>query len=642
MIMFCFTQRRKGGAKTQRAFFLCVFAPPLRLCVKQALITSSLLIALQAAQAQQTYPTHWWVGMKNPKLQLMLHGKDIGLATSFKINYPGVQLEKVNKVENNNYVFLDLVIAANAKPGKASIIPTGWNNGTPIEFEFKARRQGNGTAYAQGVTSSDFIYLLMPDRFSNGDPSNDHVAGMKDQSLNRNEIFDRHGGDIKGIINHLDYLQGLGVTTLWLTPVLENDMPDRTEHGYAFTDHYTIERRIGGAPMYHALSDELHRRGMKLIQDAVYNHVGLYHFTVQDPPTKDWLHQWPEFTQPNYKDQTLFDPYAAVIDRKKMQDGWFTREMPDLNQDNPFVANFLIQHAIWCVEEFGIDGWRIDTYIYLSLEFMNRCNKALTDEFPHITMFGEAWVTGTANEAYFTRNNINAPFKSNLTGVTDFQMLFDGIQPAVKQAPGGVYRLYQTLSNDILYLDAMNNVIFLDNHDMTRFYSEVGEDISKLKMGIAWLLTERGIPELYYGTEIAMRGINNPDGWVRLDFPGGWDGDSKNAFSGLAMSQKELSVQDYTRKLANFRKQSSAIKTGKLMQYVPDNGVYVYFRYDEHQTVMCVMNTNDQSATIDLSRFSERMKGFTKAVDVSTGKEFSPEPSLTLGGKYLLVLDLKQ
>jgi neopullulanase len=592
------------------------------------------------AQDLKVYPSNWWVGMKNPKLQLMLHGPSIADASNFTINYPGIQLAKINRVENHNYVFLDLVIAATAKPGIATIDATG-TAFRPIHFELKSRRTGNGKDYAQGVRSGDFIYLLMPDRFSNGDPTNDRIAGMKDQSLNRNEIFDRHGGDFQGIINHLDYLQSLGVTTLWMTPVLENDMPNRTEHGYAFTDHYTIEPRIGGAVMYKKLSDEIHHRGMKLIQDAVYNHVGLFHFTVQDPPMKDWLHQWPSFTQPNYKDQTLFDPYGAQVDKKKMLDGWFTNEMPDLNQGNPFVANFLIQHAIWCVEEFGVDGWRIDTYIYLDLDFMNRCNQALLNEFPKITMFGEAWVSGTANEAYFTQNNINSPFKSNLIGVTDFQCLFDGIQPALKQAPDGVNRLYQTLSNDILYKDPMNNVIFLDNHDMTRIYSELGEDMAKLKMGIGWLLTERGIPEMYYGTELMMRGIKNPDGWVRLDFPGGWPGDSKNGFTGQGMSADEIAVQGFTRKIANYRNNSSAIKSGKLMQYVPEHGVYVYFRYDAHQTVMCVMNTNDQPATIDCSRFKERMSGFSKALDIATGTSFNLDPTLTVGGKYLLIMELQ-
>ena len=404
---------------------------------------------------------------------------------------------------------IDLVITPAAKPGNVSI---EFSNGTKIHsviWPLKPRREGRGKTFAQGVSSADFIYFLMPDRFSNGDVSNDRIAGMRDQSLNRDSIFLRHGGDLQGVMDHLDYLQGLGVTTLWMTPVLENDMPTRTEHGYAFTDHYTIEPRFGGAIAYKKLSDALHSRGMKLIQDAVYNHVGSYHFLVQDAPAKDWLHQWPHFTQTSYKDQPLFDPYASKADAIKTADGWFSTEMPDLNQNNPYVANFLIQHALWCVEEFGVDGWRIDTYIYNDLPFMNRCNKALTDEYPRMTMFGEDWVHGVINQAYFAENKLDVPFKSNLQGVVDFQTLFYGIQPALNQAFGwteGVNRLYTTLSNDIIYKDPMRNVIFLDNHDMTRFFTTVKEDVEKHKMGLGWLFTCRGIPQLYYGTEILMKG----------------------------------------------------------------------------------------------------------------------------------------
>src|SRR5688572_376004 len=439
------------------------------------------------------------------------------------------------------------------------------------------------------------MYLIMPDRFANGDYSNDKLPGYKDQSLNRDSMYDRHGGDIQGAIDHLDYLKELGVTALWMTPVLENDMPNRTEHGYAITNHYKVDQRHGGNEAYKKLSDALHQRGMKLIQDAVYNHCGLYHFFVQDPPMKDWLHQWPSYTQTNYKDQTLFDPYGSAAEKKKMVDGWFTRQMPDLNQSNPYVSNFLIQHAIWSVEEFGVDGWRIDTYIYNDLDFMNKCNQALISEYPKMTMFGETWVHGTANQAYFVRNNMNTTFKSNLIGVTDFQMLFYGITPTLTQDFGwtdGVNKLYQTLSNDFLYKDATNNVVFLDNHDMTRFLSTVKEDVDKLKMGIGWLLTTRGVPQFYYGTEILLKGVSNPDGLVRGDFWGGWKEDSQNKFTPQGRTDKENEVFDWTKTIANYRKSSSAIKTGKLMQFLPDDWVYTYFRYDDKQTVMIVMNSS--------------------------------------------------
>jgi len=598
---------------------------------------------LSAQDTLAIYPTNWWVGMKNPKLQVMLHGKGIGNATGFTVSYAGVAITKTTRAKNKNYVFLDLSISAAAKPGNMVIKIAGLQSWSSVSYSLLARRTGKGTAYAQGVTSSDFIYFLMPDRFSNGDESNDRVPGMRDQSLNRDSIFLRHGGDMQGIINHLDYLQNLGVTTLWMTPVIENDMPNRTEHGYAFTNHYKIEPRFGGETAYLKLSDELHHRGMKLIQDAVYNHVGLYNFLVQDMPDSSWLHQWPRLTLPNYKEQVFFDPHSSAYDKKKMADGWFTDMMPDVNQGNPLVATFLIQHAIWCVEKFGVDAWRIDTYKYVDPDFMNNCNKALTDEYPRITLFGENWDEGVANQAYFTKNNFNTAFKSNLTGSLDFEFLFRGIQPALTQMPGGIGQLYQTVSQDFMYAEPMNNVVFLDNHDMTRFFSQVGEDMAKLKMGLCWLFTTRGIPQLYYGTEIMTKGIANPDGNVRLDFPGGWKGDQKNAFTGQGLNDNEQSILDLTKRLSAFRKNSSAIKTGKLMQFVPENGVYVYFRYDNNQTVMCVMNTNEGRATIDLTRYAERVKNYTKALDVATGTLFNLENnSLSLGGKYLLVLELRK
>lgn len=571
------------------------------------------------------YPTHWWVGMKNPKVQLMIHATNVGSDIStVTVAYPGVTVEKVNKVENKNYLFVDLNISPSAKPGIVKLMGKG-RDAISFDFELKARRQGKGTAFAQGVNSSDFIYLLMPDRFSNGDPTNDRIPGMKDPTLNRDSIFHRHGGDLQGVINHLDYIQELGATTLWMTPVIMNDEPDRTEHGYKPTDHYTIDPRYGGDKVYKQLSDELHRRGMKLIQDIVYNHVGISHITIQDMPMKDWVHQWPSFTRTSYKDQPLFDPYASVADKTLTRDGWFEQKMPDLNQNNPYVANYLIQNAIWCVEEFGVDGWRIDTYIYNDPVFMNRCNQALYDEYPSITTFGETWVHGVISQAYHTRNNLNVPFKSNLKGVTDFQTNMYGIVPALTQDFGwteGVNRLYSTLAQDIIYKNPMDLVIFLDNHDLSRFLSLVKEDEEKLKMGIAWLLTCRGIPQLYYGTEILMKGVTNPDGFVRLDFKGGWQQDKENKFTAGGRTANEEEVFKWTKTLGNFRKTSSAIKTGKMMQYVPVDGLYVYFRYDDKQTVMCVMNTGKKDMEIDFSKYAERTNGFTQARSITSGSVF--------------------
>jgi len=603
---------------------------------------SSFCIAFSQQKSIAVYPTNWWVNMKWHKVQLMIHGTNVANGKAYTINYPGITIEKVHKVENPNYVFIDINISSSAKPGMVKIKIADPKHPAVINFELKPRRAGNGVAYAQGVTSKDFIYLIMPDRFSNGDTSNDRVAGMRDQSLNRDTVFMRHGGDLKGIQNHLDYLQSLGVTTLWLNPVLENDMPNRTEHGYAITNHYKVDPRLGGDKAYIDLINAAHARHIKIIQDAVYNHVGLYHFTVQDMPMKSWLHQWPEYTNTNFKDQTIFDPYASKTDRKKMTDGWFSKQMPDLNQGNPFVANFLIQNAIWCVEKFGIDGWRIDTYPYNNLEFMNRCNKALTDEYPKITMFGETWVHGAPNQSYFAQNNYNIPFKSNLQATCDFQALW-GITDAMTKNFGwtdGVNNLYTTLAQDFVYKDPMREVIFFDNHDMARFYSVVGEDMNKYRSAIAWLLTCRGIPEMYYGDELGLTGFTSPnDGHVRQDFPGGWAHDTVNKFLSNNRTAHEDSIWNYFATLANFRKTSSAIATGKMMQYVPADGVYVYFRYDKKQTIMIAMNTSKEQKTISPTDYAERTNGFTKMKNVITG-EVTPLEKFSLNTYVSSVYEL--
>lgn len=610
--------------------------------IRPLIIIVALLFSTVVHAQVETYPPTWWTGMKSSRLQLLIRSPYPIKDNELNISYPGLKVDSIHTFENEKYLAIDLSIAPDAKPGAVTIELSKGRKKQRIPWTLKQRNTQR--AYAQGVRSDDFIYFLMPDRFSNGDVSNDKIKGLRDQSLNRDSIFHRHGGDLQGVINHLDYLQELGVTALWLTPVLQNDMPTRSEHGYAITNHYKVEPRFGGEDAYHRLSNELHKRDMKLIQDAVYNHVGLYHFLVQDKPASDWLHQWPKYTGTNYKDQPVMDPYGVPADRKRLADGWFTPMMPDLNHSNPYVANYLIQHAIWCVEEFGVDGWRIDTYIYNDLEFMNRCNKALLDEYPNITMFGEAWVHGVPNQAYFTRNNMNVPFKSNLPGVADFQLNLYGIEQAVNEPFGwtnGVNMLYTTLSRDFLYEDPMQNVIFLDNHDKSRFFSVVGEDIRKQKMGIAWLLTCRGIPQMYYGTEILMKNFSNPDGLVRLDFPGGWQGDTTNKFQSSGRTPQEQEVFEWTKKLSNFRKNSTAITTGKMFQYVPEDGVYVYFRKDERQTVMCIMNSNDNQYDLKLDRFKETMGQAVTGKEVPTGKQISLEGQVAVPAKYVMVLDLE-
>jgi neopullulanase len=598
------------------------------------------------AQSIEVYPPNWWVGMKLNTVQVLLRSTDPTFNKQvFAVNYSGVSIVKSHLFENGKYQALDVVVSPDAKPGVVTFSGVNGKKKSKITWQLNARRQGNGSDFAAGVTSSDFIYLIMPDRFSSGDSKNDKIIGMRDQTLNRDSIFHRHGGDLRGIINHIDYLKNLGVTVIWNMPVLENDRSERTEHGYGFTNQYKIDPRFGGHAAYRQLSDSLHKHGLKLVQDAVYNHVDIDHILFKEKPSKNWFHDWSTYTGTSYKDQPLYDPYGSTADRKITIDGWFTPLMPDLDQSNPFVANYLIQHAVWSVEEFGVDGWRVDTYLYNDLNFMNRCNATLYAEYPKLTIFGELWVHGVPSQSYFVENKVEAPFKSNLQGATDFQTRDYGIIPALTQPFGwteGVNKLYTTLAFDYLYKDPTRNVLFLDNHDVSRFFSVVGEDVAKQKMGIQWLLTCRGIPQMYYGTEIIMKGFTNPDGWVRLDFPGGWTGDKKSAFTGVGLTESEASVQALVKKLANYRKQSTALKTGKMMQYVPKDGLYVYFRYDDQQTVMCVMNTGDKPMDVDFANYRERTSAFSTAIDVMGSSAFDLSAKTKIPTKTMWVLELKR
>lgn len=599
------------------------------------------------------YPTHWWVGMKNPKLQVMLHGENIGMFTKFTINNPGVKIEKINKVENKNYVFLDLNISATAKPGVFKILMSGGGIGNEDAFfELKTRSKENGKTRVQGVSSKDFIYLLMPDRFSNGDPTNDIDNDYRDKICDRKDKFSRHGGDFKGIQDHLGYLNELGVTTLWLTPVIENDMPRMNEwgnnvagyHGYWFTDHYNIDRRFGGNDGYKKFCDALHANGMKVIQDAVYNHVGNHHWFALDKPMKDWFNTSQGDKGPNHREEVFYDPYASQADKAAMVDGWFVPHLPDLNQRNPYVAKFLIQHAIWTTEEFGIDGWRVDTYKYCDEQFMNNLNTALEKEFPTLTIFGESWVNTVVANAYFTQNNMATPFKHNAKGMLDFQTCF-AMLGGMNDKPDwmtGVNKIYTTLAQDVLYKNPMNNCIFLDNHDMDRVFSMIDEDWTKMKMGFNWLLTLRGIPQIYYGTEVLMKNKKvNTDATVREDFPGGWPDDKQkdNRFSKEGRSAKQQEAFEYVSKLANFRKNSSAITNGKTMQYIPIEGVYVYFRFDAKQTVMVITNSGDKKIKPDWSAYAERTKGFSQARNVISGK-IKPLAGIEIEPKESFVFEL--
>lgn len=608
------------------------------------LITCCMLTALglraQIPALERVEPMFWWTGMANPNVQLLVHGNNIA-SRQVQLSYPGVKLVAVHKVENSNYLFIDLKLFSSAVPGTFPIkfVKKGEKD---LTYNYTLYPRNRSANRVQGVTNKDLIYLIMPDRFSNGDPSNDKVKGMREMGLNRDSMYSRHGGDIKGIMNHLDYIKDLGVTAIWLTPEIENDEPHASYHGYAVTDYYKIDPRYGTNELYKQYVEKCHAMGLKVIKDLVHNHIGTESFLIQDMPMKSWVHQWPKYTNSNYRDMAVMDPHAADIDKKIMLDGWFDHRMADLNENNPYVQNYLTQNHIWWVEYAGIDGFRLDTYPYNDAAYMAKWAQDVQREFPKLSIYGETLTWSTVDQAFFLGGNtVNRGFDTHLPGVTDAVMK-DAMVEALNGKEGwtdGVGRLYAVLTQDFLYQDPTRNVIFLDNHDMSRFLSVVGEDFTKYKSGMAMLMTLRGIPQMYYGDEILMKNFSNPDGLVREDFAGGWAGDKDNKFTADGRSKKENEAFNYVRTLANYRKNTTALQTGKLLQYIPQKGIYVYFRYDDKKRVMVVFNGTDKEDSIETAYFSEGIKGATKAKNVITGETVDMK-KLTLKGRETLVLEL--
>ena len=612
---------------------------------KNLLFTACCLVLAIGASAQipaleRVEPMFWWVGMHNPNLQLIVHGDHIA-DRKVELNYAGVKLVAVHKVENPDYLFVDLRIFSGTVPGTFPIKFVKAGEKT-LTYNYNLKKRDTSPGRAQGVTDKDLIYLLMPDRFSNGDTTNDSFSNLREKGVHRDSMFSRHGGDIQGIINHLDYLKDLGVTAIWLTPAIENDEPHASYHGYAVTDHYKIDPRYGTNALYKKFVDKCHAMGMKVVMDLVHNHAGTEGYTISDMPMKSWVHQWPKYTKSNFRDAAVMDPHASPADRKQMLDGWFDHRMADMNENNPYVQNFLTQNHIWWVEYAGVDGFRLDTYPYNDPDYMSKWAVDVRNEFPHLSIFGETLVWSAANQAFFTEGNtVNRGFDTHLPGVTD-GVWKEAVYEALNGNEGwtdGVNRLYSVMAQDFMYKDATKNTIFLDNHDMSRFLSVVGEDINKYKSGMAMLMTMRGVPQMYYGDEILMKNFSNPDGLVRADFPGGWNGDKVNKFTAAGRTDAENDAFNYVRKLANYRKSTTALQTGKLMQFIPEKGIYVYFRYDDKKTVMVVYNSRDKEQSTATERYAERIKGAKMAKNVVTGDTVNLE-KLTIAAKSTLVLEL--
>ena len=591
-------------------------------------------------------PPNWWIGMKENSVELMLHGENIRDLKPVLEEYPGVSITQITRLESPNYLFITLRIGPGAKQGNLSFFLNNSEGKKAQSFKYQIRNRNypGGQGLAQ-VTPSDVMYLLMPDRFANGDPNNDSFEDMNQVGINRSKMYFRHGGDLQGVMNHLDYFKELGVSALWLNPVQENDQPYESYHGYAITDHYSIDKRFGTNELYRRLVDTCQKVGIKMVMDVIFNHVGDQHWFIQDIPSSDWIHQFPEYTQSNFRATTLMDPYASEVDKNKMTDGWFSEHMPDLNQQHPQLANYLIQNSIWWIEFAGLAGYRIDTYAYPDQEFMSDWGERIQAEYPDFLIFGETWVHGKAVQAQFTQNNdLRDGYNSNLPNVTDFQLYY-AIKEALtkpQQWEKGISRVYYTLAQDFLYENPYHNVTFLDNHDDSRFWSVVGRDMRKFKTAIAFLLTTRGIPCLYYGTELPMGNFANPDGKVRSDFPGGWAEDPVNKFTAEGRSDAEKDLFNYISTLAKYRQATPALEYGDLVQFVPENGVYVYFRQGGGKTVMVIMNTSIKTTTLDLDRYKEGWEGYRFGRDIVSKTAYLFNEPIEVSPFSTLVLELQR
>ncbi len=570
---------------------------------------------------QHLEPTFWWVGMKNPELQLLVHGKDIA-KTQVSLKYEGVRIKEKISVENPNYLFITLVISADAKAGIVPITFVDGKNSYTHNYELKNKSTAKNRI--QGFSNADMMYLIMPDRFANGDDSNNIIAGMPDK-FDRTNGDARHGGDLKGIADKLDYISELGITALWINPVLENNMPAYSYHGYAMTDLYNVDRRFGGNSAYLDLIDKAHAKGIKVIKDMVLNHFGIEHWFIKDMPMSDWVNQHKNFTKTNYRLATISDPYASENDKNLMADGWFDNHMADMNQRNKFLGTYLIQNAIWWIEYSGIDGIRMDTYPYSDKTYLAQWSKAIMDEYPQFNIVGEVWEqASSAIGGYWQKGGKNWDnYETTLPAITDFPMQV-ALAKATRETTGwdtGLSAMYYVLAEDFVYPKPFDNLIFLDNHDLTRYLTAVGEDVRKLKMGVALLATMRGVPQFYYGTELALSGAGTPHWTVRQDMLGGWKEDKQNYFTKEGRDAKQNDMFDYTKKIFNFRKEHKALYNGKLTHFIPDNDVYVYFRHNDAETVMIMTNNHAKDdREVAMKRFEEFTKKFTKATNIVSGE----------------------
>ncbi len=598
----------------------------------------SIWTPVGAQQVDRVEPLFWWSGMKNPELQLMVYGEDIA---GYKptIDYPGVVLKSSVAFESPNYLVIYLDVAE-AKPGKFNITFT--RDQQEITYPYELRERRSSTADIQGYDASDVLYLIMPDRFANGDPSNDQPKMTAEYTVDRSRPGARHGGDLIGIEKNLDYLQDLGVTAIWLNPVLENDGQGGYYHGYFATDMYHVDRRLGSNEDYLRLIDKTHQKGMRVVMDMIFNHIGANHPWALDPPAKDWFNVSPN-RRGNHAKEIFYDNYASKYDSDVMMYAGFGM---DVNQANPHVATYMIQNSIWWIEYARIDAIRQDTYPYADYDMMRRWNIEVMNEYPQFNIVGEIWTEYTIGTAWWQRGSkLNDGKDTELKSVMDFTLM--SIASDIfndKTSPNGrLGKLYQHMCYDFVYPDIQNVLRFLENHDTDRFLREKPTDLDAYKQGLAFLLTIPGTPQLYYGQELLMHGTRSQpggDGNIRLDVPGGWPGDTDNWFSREGRSALQNEAWDYLQNLLNWRKGKKVISEGSMIHFQPNLGVYVYERNHEGQSVIVILNGANKEVDLPLDRYAEILRGKTSGRDVISKRTVSLNSELKLAPKEVLILEM--
>lgn len=604
------------------------------------------------SQIDKVHPPNWWIGHKNPNLQLLIKAEKIN-DYEVNINYPGVKITNIHNADSPNYIFLDLEISDKAKEG--SFIITFTKENKTLSYSYKLRKKRSLEDQSNGFDSSDAIYLITPDRFANGNYENDIIDFLKERKIDRANNYARHGGDFKGIFENISYIKNMGFTSLWLNPVLINDMKEGSYHGYATTDYYSVDPRFGSMKEYIELSLELKKNNIKLIKDIIVNHCGLYHWWMDDLPFKDWLNFQENYLKSNdktiekntvysnHRRTTIQDIYASKSDYRGMLDGWFVPTMPDLNQKNKFLANYLIQNSLWWIETLNLSGIRQDTYPYAEKEFMSQWAGRIMSEYPKFNIVGEEWSYNPIRIAYWQDGNNNKDgYKSNLKSTMDFAMQ-KAIQEGILEEEAwntGLIKIYENLANDFYYSNPESLLIFNDNHDMSRIHTQMKKDITKTKMAIGLMLVLPRIPQLLYGTEILMEDSSNPGdhGLIRSDFPGGWDNDKINAFSKQNLTDDQIEMQEYLKVLLNFRKKSKAIHIGNTIHFAPKNGVYLLQRRYNDEIVIFIINKNKNDVRLSNDRFSELNLNNIVFSDIHSGKKFSFSKTLKLKSNSSYIL----